>query len=859
MDPDRFKQIEGLFHAALERERDERPEFLQAACGDDEDLLHRVEQLLEKAEKRDALPDLHAEVVHHDLESEGVGATIDTYHLVERLGEGGFGVVYRAEQTHPIRREVALKVIKLGMDTKQVIARFEAERDSLARMEHPGIARVLDAGVMPSGRPYFVMDLVRGVDVRTWCDGGGLDLRDRVELVARICDAVHHAHQKGVIHRDLKPSNVLVVDEDGRPDPRVIDFGIARATDESVMRQTRFTVSGQLVGTPAYMSPEQAAEPQRADTRTDVYALGAILYELVTGDPPFDEGTIGSASQSEIERILRDVEPTRPSSLSTEARGDLEAIILMAMDKSPDRRYSSVAALGDDLRRFLRHEPVIARVPSWGYRLTKYIRRHRVAATAVAVIAAVVVLAGLAVIHSTLDARRAAEQTAAVNAFMEEILTTAQPDREGADVRLIDVMEAASRDAMVHFEDDPELQAMVKALIGRVYHSLDVEREATEYLQPAYRTLADLFGTDDRRTLNAGRTLATSLTGLYRFDEAENLVASLTEPHRAVFGPDAPESLALEHIRCGLLGQRGQYDKAIRQYRALQQRIRRSLGPDDPLSGEVSVRLAILLCRRWQAESGSDTALLEALEILAPLIPPEGDPAESNGTSVQAMMQSADIYEALERPKEVVQLARRVIALAVPRFGETHGYAIRAMQLLAYALSALGEHDEAADWIVRAIEDAREIRSDRHPSVISAMLESLPILDAGGRDVEGEAYARLVVTQMTSFAGPDHEAVLRSRAAAAHFVSRQGRLDEAGRLFDAAAAIANDDQPADTRAIFAFLYGQHLIRCGEREAALERLRDAERLFAEIGPAPRRQRGVWDADAARAVLADLTPD
>src|SRR5208283_4092729 len=336
------------------------------------------------------------------------------YKLLQQIGEGGCGVVYMAQQNDPVRRRVALKVIKLGMDTKEVIARFEAERRALAMMDHPNIAKVLDAGATESGRPYFVMELVRGIKITTYCDQNQLPTAQRLELFIQVCRAVQHAHQKGIIHRDLKPSNILVtVNEPGSPGvPKVIDFGIAKATQGRLTDQTLYTAFEQFLGTPAYMSPEQAMMTNLdIDTRSDIYSLGVLLYELLTGKTPFETQELLAAGLEEMRRSICEKEPVRPSTrlstmlkgeLATTAkahqaeaprlirlvRGDLDWIVMKCLEKDRTRRYETVNGLAADLKRHLNNEPVVARPPSTAYRLQKAWRRHNLAFTAAGVVAA---------------------------------------------------------------------------------------------------------------------------------------------------------------------------------------------------------------------------------------------------------------------------------------------------------------------------------------------------------------------------------------------------------------------------------------------------------------------------------------
>jgi serine/threonine protein kinase len=420
--PADIQRVKEIFLAAVDKiDPAERAACLRAACGDDEDLRRQVEALLGRHADAGSFleaPALPSPTVDHP-QRECPGAVVGPYKLLEQIGEGGFGVVFMAEQQRPMRRKVALKILKPGMDTRQVVARFEAERQALALMDHPNIARVLDGGETTGGRPYFVMELVRGYAITQFCDENNLSIPDRLGLFVHVCQAVQHAHQKGIIHRDLKPSNVLVTLHDGVPVVKVIDFGIAKALGQQLTDKTLFTNFAQFVGTPLYMSPEQAEmSGLDVDTRSDLYSLGVLLYELLTGTTPFDRERLKTAAYDEIRRIIREEEPARPSRrlgtpgptstqvaarrksdpgrLSRLCRGELDWIVMKALEKDRNRRYETASAFAADVQRYLHGEPVQACPPSAAYKFRKYARRHRKAFALAAGFAALLV-AGTAV------------------------------------------------------------------------------------------------------------------------------------------------------------------------------------------------------------------------------------------------------------------------------------------------------------------------------------------------------------------------------------------------------------------------------------------------------------------------------
>jgi serine/threonine protein kinase len=491
-----------------------RRRWLKNAAGSDRGLVAEVTSLIEAHEASSGFLESGALVDPTDsaaAEDVKVGSVVGPYRLDEELGEGGFGVVFRAVQEVPIRREVALKVIKLGMDTRQVIARFEAERQALALLDHPSIARVLDAGATDRGRPFFVMDLAPGQPITAFCDAHRLSIRERIKVFLDLCGAIQHAHQRGVIHRDIKPSNVLVVQLEGRAVPKVIDFGIAKATSSNFGGGTLFTEMGQVIGTPVYMSPEQASGSSDIDTRTDVYSLGALLHELLTGETPFSTeelrehvngGDIATFLAESIpapmaSRVDPDAPATAtlgrlrrcsPTELRRSLRGDLESIVHCALAPERDRRYESAAAFARDLERLLGNRPVEAAPPSALYRSTKFLRRHRVAALASAAVTAAVV-AGLAVAFQSLSARR--DQAAVLR---EIFSATRYADSTGAGDSDVRGMQTAELDRMVTrafgFDDAIRVDAL-GTLANRLTSAgqLDAALEAQSAALAAARTI----------------------------------------------------------------------------------------------------------------------------------------------------------------------------------------------------------------------------------------------------------------------------------------------------------------------------------------------------------------------------------
>jgi tetratricopeptide (TPR) repeat protein len=523
----RAKEI--LVTAAAMASAEERQTYIDAQCGSDATLRGEVEQLLAhhaEAGGGGFLEPPAADTSQADLDPPVLltppGTVIGRYKLLEPIGEGGYGVVFMAEQTSPVQRRVALKIVKAGMDTRQVIARFEAERQALALMDHPNIAKVFDAGVTDTGRPYFVMELVKGVPITKYCDEHRLTPRDRLELFVQVCHAVQHAHQKGIIHRDLKPSNVIVALYDGKPVPKVIDFGVAKATGQQLTERTMFTGFGDVIGTPQYMSPEQAELNQLdIDTRSDIYSLGVLLYELLTGTTPIEHKRVREAALLEVLRVIREEEPPKPSTrLSTVAElpsiaaqrglepkklsglvhGELDWIVMKALEKDRSRRYDTANGFARDIERYLHDEPVQACPPSARYRLRKFLHKYRVP---LAVAASFIVLLAAASVVSTWQAVRAtraeaisraneakarteAAKATAISDLLQEMLSSASPSKEkAADYTVRQLLDDFSAGLGDQLKEQPEAEIAIRKTIATAYRRLALLDKAESQFRKA--------------------------------------------------------------------------------------------------------------------------------------------------------------------------------------------------------------------------------------------------------------------------------------------------------------------------------------------------------------------------------------
>lgn len=532
-----MSQEREIFLSALEISEGARAAWIREACAGNSDLFARVRELFSAHDGGTDFLDAAAVPMPSTPLAERPGSTVGRYRLLEQIGEGGFGVVYMAEQREPVRRKVALKIIKLGMDTKQVVGRFEAERQALALMEHPNIAKVLDAGATDTGRPFFVMELVRGMPITKYCDENHCTTRERLELMIQVCCAIQHAHQKGIIHRDIKPNNVLITMHDDRPVPKVIDFGIAKATQQELTDKTIFTRYHEFLGTPAYMSPEQAQlSGLDIDTRSDIYSLGVLLYELLAGRTPFDGKILLEAGLDEMRRIIREQEPERPSTRLTQPRQtsrnsssvnrksqidrDLDWIVMKAMEKDRTRRYESASAFAEDIRRYLNHQPISAAAPTVAYRLRKFARRHR---TALPVAASIVFLLVTGTGVSSWLAWRAARSAAwaqteaataeAVGRFLnDDLFGMADPENQpDAEMSVRTLLDRASQQLTSGLSTEPLVQAAIHSTIGRAYSNLSQHKAAEKHLLQAHELYRRELGERHPRSIRALVDIAAAL------------------------------------------------------------------------------------------------------------------------------------------------------------------------------------------------------------------------------------------------------------------------------------------------------------------------------------------------------------
>jgi serine/threonine protein kinase/tetratricopeptide (TPR) repeat protein len=803
---------ETLFHAALAVPTAERAAWLVEHCPDPE-LRRTVDDLLAAHDQPAGPLDSPATGAYEPTAADVSGAPgmrVGPYKLLQLIGEGGMGSVWMAEQEQPVRRRVAVKVIKPGMDSRQVSARFEAERQALALMDHPNIAIVLDAGTIggpdcgSAGRPYFVMELVAGVPITQYCDANHLSPRERLELFVPVCQAVQHAHQKGIIHRDLKPSNVLIALYDGRPVPKVIDFGVAKATGSRLTNQTLFTEIGQIIGTLEYMAPEQAeVNNLDIDTRADIYSLGVLLYELLTGGPPFSRKQLHGAALDEMLRLIREVEPQKPSTklsssenlpsiaanrklepkrLTSLVHGDLDWIAMKCLEKERVRRYETANGLAMDIQRYLADEPVLAGPPSVLYRMRKFVRRNRgpVLAASLLILALVGGIVGTTVgllraqaaqrseseqrqlADAAAEAEKEAKQAAlereaetkAVLNFVEtKIFAAARPKNQegglGFDVKLADAVKAALPFVENSFPGQPAIEGRLRMTLGRSFSYLGNAKVAADQFDAARAKYASHLGPNDPTTLASAGSLAVAYYDLSRFADAAKLQEETLAAQKAVLGADHPDTLMTMNNLSN------SYDALDRQVDALRLReetlaLRKvKLGPDhhDTLMTMANLALSYYALGRYAdaAKQFEDTLTLLKARLTA-----------NHPDVLRTMSNVAACYDALGRYGDAAKVKEETLELMKARLGPDHSVTLMAANNLANSYSQLGRLADALKLHKETLIRQKATLGTDHRDTLMTMHNLANDYSELGQNDDAAKLLDETLTLMRSKLGPDH-------------------------------------------------------------------------------------------------------
>jgi eukaryotic-like serine/threonine-protein kinase len=708
---------EQLFGEALEVSREGRSAFLEKACLGEPELRRAVEALLAENDRLSGFlsdsPHLHPQAdawgylldegqSSTTADAPAKGAVLGRYRLIEKIGEGGMGEVWLAEQKEPVRRRVALKLILAGMNTREVMARFESERQALALMEHPAIARVLDAGATEQGMPFFVMEYVAGVRITAYCDNHRLSTRQRLELFVHVCEGVQHAHQKAIIHRDLKPSNILVTEVDGRPVPKIIDFGVAKALEQKLTADTLYTRIGTLVGTPEYMSPEQASfSDEGIDTRSDIYSLGIIFYELLAGSPPLQ---LRKTSLDQFLKKLREDDVPRPSTriraqgaaASTEAarkrrtvpatlvrqiRGELDAIALKALEKDRSRRYASASDFAADIGRYLTNQPVEAVAPSFAYRARKFARRYRLGLITASAFALVLIVATAVSILQSIRARRQAAVAQAVNDFLQN-----------------DLLAQASAQAQVERGVKPDPNITVRTVLDR-----------------AAQRVNGKFATQPEVEVALRNTMASAYIDLGLYPEARKQLERALELGRRTLGTDNPATLTAVHDLGLVAGEQGSYGEAEALDRQALDGQRRVLGPKSLNTLRAMSNLATAYMKEGKF-ADAEKLYLQTLAIENEVLGPD------NIDRVRSMNDLADIYMDEEKYAQAETLLSVALAIDERVDGPDHPDTLVTMLNLGNAELYQGKTAQSEKLHAQAFETAKRVLGPGHPRTLTAMV-----------------------------------------------------------------------------------------------------------------------------------------
>ncbi len=814
---------------------------------------------------------------------------IGPYRLLERVGEGGMGEVWLAEQRHPVRRQVALKVIKAGMDTREVIARFEAERQALALMNHPNIAGVYDVGATPEGRPYFAMEYVHGIPITDFCDKHRLSIPDRLALFIDVCAGVQHAHQKGVIHRDIKPSNVLVATQDEKRTPKIIDFGVAKATSQRLTERSVFTELGQLIGTPEYMSPEQAEMTNLdIDTRTDVYSLGVLLYELLAGARPFDSKELRRAGLAEIQRTLREDEPPRPSSrvsglgvasttsatnrradlraLTKSLEGDLDWITMKALEKDRLRRYETAHALALDVERHLHGDAVLAGPPSGLYRVKKLVNRHRGAFVSAGAVVLALVAGIIGTSWALVQAKRAERQAAAsavearrqtaiaesVNAFLnQDLLAAVAPSArrgQGKDVGMREVLDVAaerinraSKDGG-RFAGEPLVEASIRTTLGGTYYDLGEYAAAEPQLRRALELRRTAAGNQHQETARLMNRLALLHWRQGRLDEAEPLHRDAYKAGLQLLGPNHPDVLAYEMNLANLLRARGRYKEAEPLYERNLENKRRVLGAEHVDTLDTMGNFANLLQETGRFDK-AESLHRQALDIRTRV---QGAKAPS---TVSEMNNLGNDIASQGRFEEARALMERTLQLKVELYGEAHPSTLNSVANLADLEDSVGNSHNAETLHRRALAGRTRALGAAHERTILSTERLANTLSTMNRFPEAERLAATAVAQATESLGERRVTTLAAQDTRCLALIGLRRAAEAEPIMRRQLAIlAEKRQKGEDAGEGDALSVRLRVHLGMALASLGRRAEAEALLVEAVPElPSRT-----ADASRAV-------
>jgi eukaryotic-like serine/threonine-protein kinase len=764
--------------------------------------------------------------------TEGPGTRIGPYKLLQQIGEGGMGAVYMAEQEEPVRRRVALKIIKPGMDSAQVIARFEAERQALAMMDHQNIARVLDAGTTGSGRPYFVMELVHGVPITQYCDDAQLNSRERLELFAPVCHAIQHAHQKGVIHRDIKPSNVLVTLYDGKPVPKVIDFGIAKATDKQLTERTMFTEYGSIVGTLEYMSPEQAEMSAiGVDTRSDIYSLGVVLYELLTGSTPLERSRLGDAGYVEILKRIKEEEPpkpstrlsaskttlasvaahrkTEPSKLTQFVRGELDWIVMKALEKDRTRRYETPNSFARDIQNFLDDEPVEACPPSANYRLRKFARKHHVALTTVSAFAALLVLGAVLSTRQAIVATRAevrakaesekarrsaAESQAVLSFFQNQVLAAARPEGQegglGKDVTIRKAVDAAVPKIAEAFREQRAVEASIRSVLGTTYHYLGEPALAIQELARALELRAASLGGNHPDTLTTQTSLALAYRDAGRADRAIPLFERTLAIEADTLGADHANTLLTQNNLALTYRDDGQWDRAIPLFERTLAARTAKLGADHPdtLLTQHNLAMGYREAGRW------DRAIPLFERTLAAQTARLG---ADHTYTLLTQNNLAPAYQAVGRVDRAIALLEQTLAARSAKLGADHPSTLSTQNNLALAYQGAGRLDQAIALLEQTLAARTAKHGIDHPRTLTTRYDLAIAYQARGESARAESMLHGVLAARRKTLGVDHPDVAQTLTALGRTLLEQRKWAEAESLLREGLAIWEAKRPDD--------------------------------------------------------------